>query len=326
MGEKSKSCPLQPPATSFQDLIPDVVNIIFKYLKDEDDRKNILSCRLVCKTWRSYLNCDLHMAAADGELDTVKKLIAEGRNVNHKLHLGREDVRGWTPSHGASENCVTPQHVEIGKLLIEAGAGINLKDGHDYTPLHHAIIGGEYSGEFLRMLLKAGAKTEGRTQLGTPIFFTTWNNTEQEIEILKILIEGGASVNARDEIQRNTLLHAVFEESRYKWMEPEENTEKKIKIIIEAGANVNAINHDGNTPLHLMVVRAVENLYYTGRGVQNPLENLSMMLAAGGDKLIRNRENETPFEYANNSWKLRDIILTVEGRQAMEKVQQLLSL
>jgi len=46
-------CPLQPPSTAtYQDLIPDVLDVIFSNL----DSKSILACRQVCKAWKSHFN------------------------------------------------------------------------------------------------------------------------------------------------------------------------------------------------------------------------------------------------------------------------------
>ena len=59
---------------------------------------------------------------------------------------------------------------------------------------------------------------------------------------------------------------------------------KKLKELIKSGANVNAVDGEGNTPLHVAVYKG------SPRTVQ-------FLLRHGADPSIRNKRGETPFEY-----------------------------
>ena len=61
----------------------------------------------------------------------------------------------------------------------------------------------------------------------------------ENCEIVKILIEKGANVNALDSYESTPLHYAA----RYN------NSGEAVKILIERGANVNALNIDELTPL-----------------------------------------------------------------------------
>ena len=57
----------------------------------------------------------LHLAAQDGDLDAVSRLLAEGEDINAFDDLGK------TPLHYAADR----EHVEVARYLIEHGANVN---------------------------------------------------------------------------------------------------------------------------------------------------------------------------------------------------------
>lgn len=56
-------------------------------------------------------------------------------------------------------------HVDIIEYLISKGANVNLKDKHGITPLLAAIY--EEHTDCVKMLLKSGAKTDGKAPDGS---------------------------------------------------------------------------------------------------------------------------------------------------------------
>jgi len=137
------------------------------------------------------------MAADAGKLDTVKKLIAEGANVNAPLVSKTYP----TPLFCAAVS-KTAQHLQIGKLLLESGAKFNPGDAC-WTALHFAAgQDAEYSEEFVDMFLKAAADTDlsfigcGRScrVVEAPLFQALKNRNF--IGKVKILVEAGANVKA----------------------------------------------------------------------------------------------------------------------------------
>jgi ankyrin repeat protein len=71
----------------------------------------------------------LSVAISKGEIETVKKFINEGANVNKKLN-------GMTPLMYAARY----NKVEIIKYLLLKGADRNIKDGQGFTALKHAEL------------------------------------------------------------------------------------------------------------------------------------------------------------------------------------------
>lgn len=70
------------------------------------------------------LDKQLILAAKHGDFNKVKAMLAKGANVNAK----------WPNIYFTALMCT--QKAEIARYLIEKGADINLKGGHNVTALH----------------------------------------------------------------------------------------------------------------------------------------------------------------------------------------------
>src|SRR5262249_36637441 len=103
------------------------------------------------KSTNRYGGTALIPAAERGHVDTVRTLIEAGVDVDHVNKLN------WT---ALLEAIVLadggPPHVEIVKLLVDAGANVNLADGDGVTPLENARKRG--FSEIERILVAAGAQ------------------------------------------------------------------------------------------------------------------------------------------------------------------------
>lgn len=88
---------------------------------------------------------DLHRAAHEGDLATVKRLVASGADVN-----ARDELES-TPLHYATNQ----YHADVMKFLLETGADVNAQQNGDFTALHHAVVAN--GPEIARILLEHGA-------------------------------------------------------------------------------------------------------------------------------------------------------------------------
>jgi uncharacterized protein len=89
----------------------------------------------------------VHYAAADGDADGLRVLLAGGAAVE-----AVDDV-GWTPLHFAAQS-QAPSVVEV---LLAAGAAVDTADRHGNTPLWRAVFCSQGEGATIRLLLEAGA-------------------------------------------------------------------------------------------------------------------------------------------------------------------------
>ncbi len=113
-------------------------------------------------------------------LNLVSDLIVLGANVNWQ----DEDNYNLTPLHWAALN----GSVEIARMLIDAGADVNVQTNGGRTPLHWAARRGEV--EIARMLIDAGADVNVQDEWGkTSLHYAA---EYEQIEVIKMLLDAGA--------------------------------------------------------------------------------------------------------------------------------------
>ena len=101
-------------------------------------------------------NISIHAAILMGKIDSVKKHLAAGTDVN------APDNSGWTPLHHATFN----SEKEIAALLLSNGANVNaLEKGSDQTPLHLALQT-EGSAEIVELLIANDADVNVTDDVG----------------------------------------------------------------------------------------------------------------------------------------------------------------
>ncbi len=194
----------------------------------------VLTKRAETKTTIDFMevsNNPFHQAVAKGDIEQVKKLLADGADVNTR------DERSQTPLHYAARG----GHEEIVRLLIDKGADVNISmEGESWTPLLDAATKGH--AQIAKLLLENGAKVDIGDDYGyTPLYYAIWNEDEESI---RMFIKAGADINKR--VNAGDVSNPFFEAV---WMEDP----NLVKILIDAGADVNYKDQSGTTPLRCAV-------------------------------------------------------------------------
>lgn len=86
-------------------------------------------------------------------------------------------------------------------------------------------------------------RTRG-SEAGSPLHTAAW---ERRIEIVRLLLELGADVNAKDDVGNTPLHRAVSEQFHDQHLE---KTSETVELLIASGASVHAKSKYGQTPLH----------------------------------------------------------------------------
>jgi ankyrin repeat protein len=204
-------------------------------------------------------------AARSGNLDGARALISYGANPNADLtKLVATERGGGMVSEGPGAGSV---------LIYAAGSG---------------------SPEMIREILRYHPKLEVRDHEEKTALFAAgeYRNSDKEgarVECVRLLVEAGADVNARDK-EGNTPLHETF------LTDVEEE-------LLKLGADVNARNKDGETPIFTTVDD----------------DAIPLFIHHGADLSIRNNKGETVFDAAKGKGPQRQEVLTKATQELSEQ-------
>jgi ankyrin repeat protein len=268
----------------------------------------------------------LFMAVHIGCLDTVELLLEKGADV----HFGAPFMMPILYENPVSDNLRGRHDAAIARLLLEAGADVNQWFSEDCFPdygyaLHIALTEqisalhnrpGYSPEKMVQLLLEYGADVNGATTLGrTPLHWASNYYGKCGADLVRLLLETGeADVNAMDLEGKTPLYFATTGEitdiliaygaqenftKQSKEKDPLrnailDNDHKLLKNLIKRGVDINSPDENGNTALHM----AASGGY---------LQSMTILLAAGADVNIKNKQGLTPADMAGNS-NIRKII------------------
>lgn len=139
-------------------------------------------------------NIDIFEACCIGELDIVKKSLAEKPELVNSF-----STDGFTP---LGLSCFFG-HFEIVKYLVGAGADVNIPSSNPFkvAPIHSASAISNY--DITDLLIRHGANVNATQQSGvTPLHSAAHNG---KVDIIKLLIDHGANVDAMTEDSKTPL-------------------------------------------------------------------------------------------------------------------------
>ena len=167
----------------------------------------------------------LHMAAAEGHIDTVKVLIKAGANCM------ATNLRSRTPMHDAVINY---EALRLITPMLDAGADINAADEDKNTPLHRAAM---INPVAVKVLLDAGANSEARNDHGDlPLHIAARYNPEATKLLLKT--DPRPNLESKNELGETPLHLAVAAQKQ-----------EAVEALIDAGADLLAKNHKGEAAM-----------------------------------------------------------------------------
>ena len=220
----------------------------------------------------------LHTAAQKGDVDAVRRLIADGVSIDAK------DYYDKTPLHDAAET----GHEKVATLLIEAGADIEAEaPGYPdprftgATPLIiSALLGKTIVAE---LLISAGADVNARnTNMVGPTRSVLHNAViAGKKEVAELLIVNGAYVDAATGRLLDTPLILAARKGH----------RDMVDLLISKDANVNAANYRAGTPLYNAVI-------------SGDFDTVQLLIANGADVHASILGGETPLHataYSGNT-------------------------
>mgnify|MGYP002518656156 FL=1 len=193
---------------------------------------------------QEYKDLYLIKACKDGDLDTVKKLIENGANVNAKNHYG------WTALIEASMS----GHLKIVQYLVELEkdkkVDIDAKDNDGSTALIWASRDGH--SETVKYLLEKGACINAKNDSGnTALIEASYSGNLETVQYILAEVKKGKKVDI-DAKNNDGFSALMFASSS--------GHSKMVDCLITNDADVNIENKYGQTALDLAGSEVVEKI------------------------------------------------------------------
>ncbi|XP_039996104.1 LOW QUALITY PROTEIN: nuclear factor NF-kappa-B p100 subunit [Xiphias gladius] len=251
---------------------------LLQYCSTGDARVLLAIQRHLCGVQDSNGDTPLHLAIIHQQTGVIQQLVHTLLSSQQQHILNTANHLRQTPLHLA----VITRQVKVVEVLLRAGADPSLVDKDGRSPLHLAALAGDNTT--LRPLLAHLGERHGHL-VNTPdyhglhpLHLAVRRDGER---CLRLLVEGGAKINAPEQKSGNTALHLAVRENLFK---------VACTLITELKADVNACTYGGNTALHLAASLGSPTL-------------CSMLIAAGADK---NVENDEPLFFNCSSEEEKD--------------------
>ncbi|MCL1971512.1 MAG: ankyrin repeat domain-containing protein [Endomicrobia bacterium] len=189
----------------------------------------------------------------------------------------------------------TARDPEIITLLLDAGANIEERNKHGYTPLMEAIIKNYMNPDIAIALIKNKAnvnsvfrKAYNDEDKMTPLLYAVNKHSVNDSKVIQALVDAGANVEAKREEDGSTPLLLA---ARYA------KDSDTIDILVKADSNIEEKDKYGYTPL-MLAIRKNES---------NPQTAIALILNKADvnsafDKKYDDEDKMTPLLYAVNEY------------------------
>ncbi len=138
----------------------------------------------------------------------------------------------------------------------------------------------------MKVLIENGAQVNARDKQGrTPLYYASNYSTADSV---RLLLENEANINVFDINSKSSALHGI-------------DDEEKIKVLIEFGANVNAINDQGWTALHSILSTGTRNC-------------AKILIDNGADLTAKDNEGQSPLFKAAKEGNVECVQLLIENK------------
>ena len=178
----------------------------------------------------------LVLATKEGNEQRISSLLRAGANVNER------DDFGNTPLIIAADG----SNLAIVKVLLAAGADVTAANKSGFTALMNAADHGDFI--VVKTLIKAGSDVNAKSKSGfSPLYMALRHVCENDRpcdsinELVTLLIEKGANVNARTTPEGESVLMAAAALGNV----------QAVKTLVGHGAIVNLVNSSGETAVCL---------------------------------------------------------------------------
>ncbi|KAF4629419.1 hypothetical protein G7Y89_g8726 [Cudoniella acicularis] len=195
--------------------------------------------------WKEKFRGIFHFGIRSGSIAMVKLLVRKGADINAMKSQG--DTVLW--------QALVTGNADIVSVLIDLGANVKERDRNCQTMIHWAARCG--SKTVIPLLIQEGLDISALDSgHNTPLHFATDEGEylnhhhdipslkEKGLAIIKVLLEQGALIEARDNLGQTALFSATLH-----------SYTSSAEVLLDHGANIEATDSEGNTAIDALAER-----------------------------------------------------------------------
>src|SRR5688572_23081489 len=278
-------------------------------------------------------------AAAEGHGDAMKLLIEAGADLNARSSIivwerqRTEEPRDkWLPPGGLTPLLYAARDgkLESAKVLIAAGADVNIVDPDLHTALILALVNGHF--DVAGALIQAGADVNVEDKVGQTALYAAVNghtvpasnrpapretdDTLSSLDVIRMLLDKGPRVDAplRAQVPYRTKLDRGGDGVLGVGTTPLVRAAKSadvpvIKLLLERGANAKGATRNGVSAVMMAANVSAREEDMTGRNKtqKETIEAIRLLMAAGADVKGSDTQGRTAMHGAA-LWGMTDVV------------------
>ncbi|GIY73435.1 poly polymerase tankyrase [Caerostris extrusa] len=248
----------------------DVVKVLIKHKANVDKLTNAQHDKLT----------PLMFASQKGHLDVVKLLVEHNAQIKQRTALTHAVING---------------HTHITSFLLRLGANPNATDTSGNTLVHYAAAYGWYFS--LKLLIEAGASLNLKNDWKiTPLSLAFMKGhmglvdflVEQPGIDINVDFSNDSGMSLVMQALRSRITHSMLERIHF--------------LVVKQKSDCTKLDFMGNNALHHLVMAEVGEVYIDAKAQQEHddliQEITKLLLDHGCDPMVRNKEGESPFNLA----------------------------